>query len=237
MPFTKVGKNKNVSPSGRVFTDKQVKLYYATDGFKNMDEEMKPLNKDIKPKMKKKDLVEYIKFKKEGGYKKYRKSDLLGEARRDQYDFPRFTNELQGTEVKMLIKYLEKIRESGLINMFGAHPLLNWAKDDLHRWLYGMSKDVVSLEQQKEDLEHDIENADDEDRSMYESELDSLEEQIEVIEYLLDNKREVRDILIRGALARISNTDNNHETRNVQRVFEKMAKDAWVMWTSLYSIG
>jgi hypothetical protein len=237
MPFTKVGKNKNVSPSGRVFTDKQVKLYYATDGFKNMDEEMKPINKDIKPKMKKKDLVEYIKFKKEGGYKKYRKSDLLGESRRGKYDFPRFTNELQGPEVKMLIKYLEKIRESGLINMFGAHPLLNWAKDDLHRWLYGMSKDVESLEQQKEDLEHDIENADDEDRSMYESELDSLEEQIEVIEYLLDNKREVRDILIRGALARISNTDNNHETRNVQRVFEKMAKDAWVMWTSLYSIG
>ena len=137
MPFTKVGKNKNVSPSGRVFTDKQVKLYYATDGFKNMDEEMKPINKDIKPKMKKKDLVEYIKFKKDGGYKKYKKSDLLGEGRRDKYDFPRFTNELQGTEVKMLIKYLEKIRESGLINMFGAHPLLNWTKDDLNRWLYG----------------------------------------------------------------------------------------------------
>ena len=201
------------------------------------EEEMKTEKKDTKPKMKKKDLVEYIKFKKDGGYKKFKKSDLLGEARRDQYDFPRFTNELQGKEVKMLIKYLEKIRESGLINMFGAHPLLNWAKDDLYRWLYGMSKDVESLEQQKEDLEHDIENADDEDRSMYESELDSLEEQIEVIEYLLDNKREVRDILIRGALARISNTDNNHETRNVQRVFEKMAKDAWVMWTSLYSIG
>ena len=34
MPFEKVGPNKNVSPSGRVFTDAQVKLYYATDGFK-----------------------------------------------------------------------------------------------------------------------------------------------------------------------------------------------------------
>ena len=34
MPFKKVAKNKNVSPSGRVFTDDQVKLYYATDGFK-----------------------------------------------------------------------------------------------------------------------------------------------------------------------------------------------------------
>jgi hypothetical protein len=34
MPFKKTGTNKNVSPSGRVFTDKQVKLYYATGGFK-----------------------------------------------------------------------------------------------------------------------------------------------------------------------------------------------------------
>ncbi len=34
MPFKKVSRNRNVSPSGRVYTDKQVKLYYATDGFK-----------------------------------------------------------------------------------------------------------------------------------------------------------------------------------------------------------
>ena len=34
MPFVKAGKNKNKSPSGRVFTDKQVKAYYATGGFK-----------------------------------------------------------------------------------------------------------------------------------------------------------------------------------------------------------
>ena len=233
MPFTKIGKNKNVSPTGRVFTDKQVKLYYATDGFKNMDEEeMKTEEKNTKPKMKKKDLVEYIKFKKDGGYKKFKKSDLLGEARRDQYDFPRFTNELEGKEVKMLIKYLEKIRESGLTNMFGAHPILNWTKNDLHRWLYGMRKDLDSLEEEKDELEYD-----DEDNESYERDLESIEEEIETIEYLLDNKREVRDILIRGALRRIENTNGNHETRNVQRVFEKMAKDAWVMWTSLYGIN
>lgn len=32
MPFKKVG-NKYVSPSGKKFTKKQVKMYYATDGF------------------------------------------------------------------------------------------------------------------------------------------------------------------------------------------------------------
>lgn len=35
MPFVKVGKNKYKSPSGRVFTERQVKLYYATNGFKD----------------------------------------------------------------------------------------------------------------------------------------------------------------------------------------------------------
>lgn len=34
MPFKKVGENKYKSPSGRDFSKKQVKLYYASDGFK-----------------------------------------------------------------------------------------------------------------------------------------------------------------------------------------------------------
>jgi hypothetical protein len=33
MPFTKIGPNKYRSPSGRIFTEKQVKMYYATGGF------------------------------------------------------------------------------------------------------------------------------------------------------------------------------------------------------------
>ena len=38
MPFTKIKKGKNKgkykSPSGRVYTARQVRAYYATDGFK-----------------------------------------------------------------------------------------------------------------------------------------------------------------------------------------------------------
>jgi len=34
MPFKKISKNKYKSDSGRQYTEKQVKLYYATDGFK-----------------------------------------------------------------------------------------------------------------------------------------------------------------------------------------------------------
>lgn len=33
MPFKKVSPGKYKSPSGRTFTEKQVALYYATEGF------------------------------------------------------------------------------------------------------------------------------------------------------------------------------------------------------------
>jgi len=34
MPFTKIGPDKYTSPSGKVYTEKQVRAYYATNGFK-----------------------------------------------------------------------------------------------------------------------------------------------------------------------------------------------------------
>lgn len=197
-------------------------------------EEIYEEEKDSAPKMKKKDLLEYIKFKENGGYKKYKKSDLIGEAKKDKYDFPRL-REISAKEKKLLRNYLEAIRQSGLINMFGAYPILNWAKSDLERWLYGQRMDLESLEQRIEDLEYDLEY-EGEDSGIYEGEIDNVRETKQIIEYLLDNKRDVRDVLIRAALGRISATDNNHETHNVQRVFEKMAKEAWDHWASLLSI-
>ena len=34
MPFTKTGRGKYRSPSGKTYTKRQVKAYYATKGFK-----------------------------------------------------------------------------------------------------------------------------------------------------------------------------------------------------------
>ena len=42
MPFKKIGPNKYVSPSGRKFTEKQVKLYHATDGFNKKPQNLRP---------------------------------------------------------------------------------------------------------------------------------------------------------------------------------------------------
>lgn len=45
MPFTKVAPNKYKSPSGRTFTKKQVELYHASDGFKNLSKRIGKLKK------------------------------------------------------------------------------------------------------------------------------------------------------------------------------------------------
>tara|TARA_S200002703_G_C3763514_1_gene235047 strand:+ start:261 stop:1049 length:789 start_codon:yes stop_codon:yes gene_type:complete len=172
----------------------------------------------INPKMKKGELMEYVNSKKTMNENRGKKLHIVPELNRSEFS--------------VIVGWLEKLRESGIINMFGAYPLLNWTKKDLHRWLYGQKMDIESLEEQKEALEYDIEN-EGEDGGLYQSELDSLEEKIEAINYLLDKKQTVRDVLIRAALKRIDRTNGDHETRNVQRVFEKLANEAWKMWTSV----
>jgi hypothetical protein len=135
--------------------------------------------------------------------------------------------ELDRREFSVIVGWLEKLRESGLINMFGASPILNWTKNDLHRWLYGQSMDLESIERAIEELEYENEDGEND------SEIDSMREQAEIIEYLLEKKQAVRDVLIRAALKRIDRTNGDHETKNVQRVFEKLADEAFRMWTSV----
>lgn len=201
----------------REWCDRAKEFSDDTD-FDDIPEKVKQKNN---PKIKKGELMEYINFKKNGGVRKLTKNDILQE----QYDGieVHIIEEMTGQERRDVVRYLEDIRESGLINMFGAAPILNWAKDDLHRWLYGMSNDIESLESRIESLK-------DEDDNEYE--IDSLEEQLEIINRLLDNKQKIRDILIRAALTRIENGDGNTETRRVQRLFEKLAKESWMMWTT-----
>jgi hypothetical protein len=52
MPFKKIGENRYKSPSGKIFTAKQVRAYYATKGFKRKPKQsgtmMDAVNKGIK---------------------------------------------------------------------------------------------------------------------------------------------------------------------------------------------
>ena len=167
----------------------------------------------VNPKMKKGELMEYINSKK-----------TMNEQRRGKIHI---VPELNRKEFSVIVGWLEKLRDSGVINMFGCSPMLNWTKDDLHRWLYGRKMDLESIEEAIEELEYENEDGEND------SEIERMREQAEIIEYLLEKKQAVRDVLIRAALKRIDRTDGDHETRNVQKVFEKMAKEAWLMWTSV----
>ena len=172
----------------------------------------------VNPKMKKKDLVEYINSK-----------SSVNETPDNQGERQYFViREMPATDKVKIFKYLESLRSSGLINMYGASPLLNWTEDDLQRWLYGMKKDPDSLRDEIEG--NDDYDEDDEDRA--DDDITQLEEQLEDIEYLLEHKQEIRDILVRAAMTRIENRNGDPELSNVQRVFEKMASESFKMWVS-----
>ncbi len=175
------------------------------------------------PKMKKGDLVEYIKTSiiKEQNPPRY--------GGGDPYNFP-FLREVTHQERRDIMKYFEMLRQSGIINMFGSHSILNWTRDDLARFLYGERNDPDSIEYEIENEEDDNEDGENDNT------ISILEDKLEKIHYLLDNKQKIRDVLIRAALNRIENTDGNHEMRNVQRIFEKMAKEAWHFWVGIQNI-
>jgi hypothetical protein len=205
---------------GRKFK-KWAKEFSDDTDFEDIPEKVSEDKKETKnPKMKKRDLVEYINSKVKINESPYNESG-------DRFFVIR---EIPSSDRTKVFKFLEHLRESGLINMYGASPLLNWDKDDLHRWLYGMGKDPESLEEEIENLDYY-----DEDEDEYDSTGDKnmLEKQLTHINYLLDNKQEIRDILIRAALDRIENSGGSIELINVQRVFERMASDSFKMWTSI----
>jgi len=174
----------------------------------------------LNPKMKKKDLVEYI------NSKKSLNESPEGRGEREYF----IIREMPANDKVKIFKYLEALRSSGVINMYGASPILNWTKDDLYRWLYGMGKDPDSLRDEIDNYEYDDEDEDGDYRN--DGDYNLLETQLTNIKYLLENKQEIRDILVRAAMARIEARNGDFELRNVQRVFEQMAKEAWKMWVS-----
>jgi hypothetical protein len=161
--------------------------------------------------MKKKDLVEYINTKislKENG-------EVF------------IVTEIPSVDKREIFRFFEQLRQSGVINMFGSSPILNWTKDDLHRWLYGMGKDPESMESEIEELEDDNEEGEND------SDIELLQSQLEPIKYLLENKNNIRDILIRGAMTRLENRgEEDPDLSKVQRVFESLAKECFKMWTT-----
>ena len=203
--FDKVSKEKGDESAAAICT--------SSIGYKGSIYSKHRRKESVNPKMKKGELMEYINSKKTMNENRGRNLHIVPELNRREFS--------------VIVGWLEKLRESGVINMFGCSPMLNWTPEDLHRWLYGQKQDPESIERQIEELEYENEDGEND------SQIDSMTQQLETIQYLLEKKQAVRDVLIRAALQRIDNTDGNHELRNVQRVFEKLAKEAFLMWTSV----
>ena len=191
-------------------SEREISKKNATEMCKDVKHSKKK-DETVKPKMKKKDLMEYINTKislKEEG-------EVF------------IVSEIPSVDKREIFRFFEQLRQSGVINMFGSSPILNWTKDDLHRWLYGMGKDVESMESEIEDLEYDNEEGEND------SDIELLRSQLEPIKYLLDNKNNIRDILIRGAMTRLENRgEEDPDLSKVQRVFESLAKECFKMWTT-----
>jgi hypothetical protein len=178
------------------------------------------------PRMTKKGLLEYIKSK--NVVKTTTKEGMISEARRkgkDYTDHTKYFKEEIGAK-KKLFTYLMILRDSGLENMYGVAPILNWTRDDLERYLYGKRLDLESLESRMEDDDHWVD-----ERESYDSSV--TEEYVDQIRYLLDNKQEIRDILIRAALRRAEESDDYSDSR-VENYFHQAANDALLMYMKTF---
>jgi len=182
----------------------------------------------VNPKMKKSELLEYINSKKQSLSEQRYRDDNVG------YVIRGFTNR---SDVTKVFKYLETLRGSGIVNMFGSSVFLTYTEDDLERFLYSQRLTPNDLDRKIGELEYDNDEGDyDNDEGDYDSDIENLEEKKKNIEKLLSLQQEVRDVLIRTAFKRLELDRKELSMKNVQGVFDRIHKDFFKMWVSiLYS--
>ena len=168
--------------------------------------------------MKKSELLEYINSKKQSLSEQRYGDDNVG------YVIWGFTNR---SDVTKVFKYLETLKESGIVNMFGSSVFLTYTEDDLERFLYSQRLTPNDLDREMDELEYDNDEGD------YDSDIEDLEESKKNIEKLLSLQQEVRDVLIRTALKRLELDRKEQSMENVQRLFNRIHKDFFKMWVSI----
>lgn len=238
--FEKVSKEKGDESAAAICTDSigyEGSIKKSSQQKESIDENqiINIIKKEENPRMSKKQLVEYVKNKTKKVVKKVTKDELVNEARSYGRDFDpnKWPDFNEGGIKKTLMQYIEALRRSGVINMFGSYPILNWTREDLERWLYGRGKDLESLEYEMES-EYEGEDWDGEfDDSEPETRDDIVTEQYRMVKYLLENKDKIRDILIRVALKRADRLGGDHSRDRIQRLFQEAAKDAWIIFTQV----
>lgn len=188
------------------------------------------IKREENPRMSKKELMEYVSNKTKKVVKKVYKDEVLKEASRDrfkQFDPDKWPDFNEPGIKKQLMRYLEALRLSGVINMYGSWPILCWTEDDLQRWLYGQGQDLESIQSR---IDGDDDYYDDEDSEPDDKSIEKIH--YKQIKYLLDNKQKIRDLLVRVALKRAERLDKDFDTNIIQRLFENAAKDAFMIFAN-----
>jgi len=188
---------------------KMAKEFSDDTDFEKIPEKVSPKKNRKKgnknPKMGKGELIEYIKSKK-----------LITEQPGDVV--MDMSNDDKGT----VLMYLETLKKSKLVNMFGAGPFLTYTVDDLYR-------NVLSPKRlTPEDIENELEYEEDGD------EIEGLEETLNIINKLINLQNKTRDSLIRTAMTRASRLYDDYDLKTVQRIFNKLPRESWNMWMIYY---
>ncbi len=113
MPFTPIGNGKYKSPSGRTFTSKQVKMYYATNGF-TKDKSKFIHKKERKVDNKMRDFGDFdektgiIRINKKMAKKSGRKGELIDSIVHEEYHKkkPKATEKATRKSTKRIVKSL-----------------------------------------------------------------------------------------------------------------------------------
>jgi hypothetical protein len=119
-------------------------------------------------------------------------------------------------DLVFIMKFLEILRKSGIVNMFGAGP-----------FLYGGKKYIENEIKRFKDNSSFWSNSEDDEDEDYDSEKE------EIYQELIDMADNIKDKMIQGATGSLKNQDDENFIRNVQRKIQKDATEILMVWSDL----
>ena len=119
-------------------------------------------------------------------------------------------------DLVFIMKFLEILRKSGIVNMFGAGP-----------FLYGGKKYIENEIKRFKDNSSFWSNSEDDEDEDYDSEKE------EIYQELIDMADNIKDKMIQGATGSLKNQDDENFIRNLQRKIQKDATEILMVWSDL----
>lgn len=119
-------------------------------------------------------------------------------------------------DLRPIFDFLELLRESGIVNMFGASPFLYAGKQFIEDEVKRKNNNSRWWSDSEDDEENDDEEFDSEKEEIYQK--------------LIDMADDTRNRMIQGAMKSIENQDDENFIRSLQRKIQKDATDIVMIW-------